>query len=190
MPRAGPAPRGRTLLAAGVALAAAVLLLSAAPLGAEGRRHGQHRNPRVSSRSRHGEAEAATSVPPMPAGEPCLGEFQVCPTTGDCVLNAADCGSCSRGQYRCPLSTTCVSSAAEYMTCPNLAGTVLDWNLPVEHRIDALLASMNLADQIQQLQNNAPAAPAVGLPSYNCQTGDATMIQAALVLHRNPACCG
>jgi hypothetical protein len=36
-------------------------------------------------------------------------------------------------------------------------------------RIDMLLAVMPINEQILQLQNNAPAAPDVGLPAYNCQ---------------------
>ncbi len=85
------------------------------------------------------------------------------------MLDPSECGSCTSGQYRCPLSTTCVNSAAEYMQCPNLTGTLLDWNLPVEERIDHAVATMTLEEQTLQLQNAAPASLNVGLPFYNCQ---------------------
>ena len=44
----------------------------------------------------------------------CISPFQVC-DTGDCALSPNSCGTCSSGQYICPIGqTTCVDSAADY----------------------------------------------------------------------------
>jgi hypothetical protein len=159
----------RVVLALGLL---ALCLTVAAPVAAARRHHSHAASPRRPSAvpvpGAVPEKESDKAAPPTPQGEGCLGEFELC-ASGECVLNRLECGSCAKGQYRCPLSTTCVDSAAAYMSCPNLAGTHLDWNLDTEVRIDMLLAVMPINEQILQLQNNAPAAPDVGLPAYNCQ---------------------
>ncbi len=57
----------------------------------------------------------------------CLGEFELCPSTGECTLYNGWCGTCKAGQYVCPDGKTCVADAAGYLECPGLAGTHLDW---------------------------------------------------------------
>ena len=114
-------------------------------------------------------ASSAASVIDAPT---CLGEFELCPTTNSCVLIADDCNVCSAGQYLCPDRTTCVEGAEGYFKCPGLANTHLDWTLPVETRIDRLLAVLTVEEKSAQLQNDAPAIPAQGIPSYNWLNDD------------------
>lgn len=60
----------------------------------------------------------------------------------------------------------------EYTTCPGLAGTHLDPSLGVDARIEYMLSKLTLAEKVAQLQNNAPALPALGIPSYNYLNDD------------------
>ena len=86
----------------------------------------------------------------------CLGEFTLCPG-GECTMSNTTCGRCKAGQYLCPSDlTTCVSSAAAYVSCPGMTGTHFDASLSVEERLDYLVAKVPLADQINQLRNTAP----------------------------------
>ncbi len=78
---------------------------------------------------------------PAAASPACLGEFQLCPATGECTL--FDCVDgpgphCGHGEYRCPVSNHCVKGAAGYSGCPGLAGTHLDHTLDTEERLDKL----------------------------------------------------
>eukprot|EP01087_Luapelamoeba_hula_P014948 TRINITY_DN4436_c1_g1_i1.p1 TRINITY_DN4436_c1_g1~~TRINITY_DN4436_c1_g1_i1.p1 ORF type:complete len:494 (+),score=58.07 TRINITY_DN4436_c1_g1_i1:1-1482(+) len=110
--------------------------------------------------------EVACSAPV----NPCLGEYQRCPLTGECVLLVQDCGkvrSCRPGNFLCPDRTTCVADARAYLSCPGLKGTHFDWTLDVEQRIDYLLANTNLSEQVSQLTNDAPAIPRMSIPAYN-----------------------
>jgi len=43
----------------------------------------------------------------------------------------------------------------------------LDYNLPVEERIDILVSQMTLQEKIDQMIFNAPAIPRLGVPEYN-----------------------
>ena len=105
----------------------------------------------------------------------CLGEFQLCPATGECTL--FECGTgpgphCGRGEYRCPVSNRCVKGAAGYSSCPGLAGTHLDHTLDTEERLDKLGAAANLTEQISQLTNAAPALERLGIPGYQWLNDD------------------
>jgi beta-glucosidase len=97
----------------------------------------------------------------------CLGEFEICPT-GECVLIADWCGKCTQGQYLCPDGQTCVQGAEGYLSCPAIKGTHLDWTLSVDERIAYFVQAATLDVKIQQLQNQAPAIPELGIPFYNC----------------------
>ena len=106
----------------------------------------------------------------------CLGEFVPCVGSFDCVLDSSLCGSCGAGEYVCPLPSrgkhTCVASADAYITCPGLSGTHLDSTLPAEARLDYLLAHTTLDEQINQLQNGAPALAHLGVPEYQWLNDD------------------
>jgi hypothetical protein len=101
------------------------------------------------------------------ANTTCLGEYQQC-STGDCVLDPSQCGKCQGGQYICPLEvnnvTHCVSGAAGYLECPGLVGTHLDWKLNIESRLDYLVNTTSIQDQIKQLTNSAPSIVSQGIP--------------------------
>jgi len=43
----------------------------------------------------------------------------------------------------------------------------LDYNLPVEERVDILVSQMTLQEKIDQMVYNAPAIPRLGVPEYN-----------------------
>jgi beta-glucosidase len=108
----------------------------------------------------------------------CLGEFIPCAGSLECVLDLSLCGACTLGQYRCPQvpvagsTPTCVSSADDYVRCPGLNGTHLDWTAPTEGRLDALVAAMTLDEQIGQLQNAAPPVLRLGIPGYQWLNDD------------------
>eukprot|EP00118_Oscarella_pearsei_P012727 m.95985 g.95985 ORF g.95985 m.95985 type:complete len:873 (+) comp36884_c0_seq1:58-2676(+) len=104
---------------------------------------------------------------------PCLGEFQQCPITKDCVLDPILCGRCSPGQYLCPIDQqTCVVTADDYTKCPLLKGTHLDWTLPIETRLDYLTNHTNISEQISQMTNEAPSILRLAIPSYNWDNDD------------------
>ena len=56
-------------------------------------------------------------------------------------------------------------------------GTHLDWTLPVEQRIDYLVAQATLDEKIAQLTNDAPSMPRFGIPSYNWLNDDVHAVQ-------------
>jgi beta-glucosidase len=103
----------------------------------------------------------------------CLGEFQLCPATGECTLFACNVSSpCPSGHYRCPLSEHCVAGPEQYTGCPGLAGTHLDHTLPVDQRLDKLVGAATLSEQISQLTNAAPAIERLGIPGYQWLNDD------------------
>ncbi len=106
----------------------------------------------------------------------CLGEFAPCGTSATYCAMLPTCpatAACAAGQYLCPSdSKTCVDSAEQYTTCPNLSGTHLDWTLGTEERLDYLVAHTTLAEQAAQLTNRAPAIPDLGIPAYNYLNDD------------------
>eukprot|EP01087_Luapelamoeba_hula_P020330 TRINITY_DN6926_c0_g1_i1.p1 TRINITY_DN6926_c0_g1~~TRINITY_DN6926_c0_g1_i1.p1 ORF type:complete len:914 (-),score=97.58 TRINITY_DN6926_c0_g1_i1:66-2807(-) len=114
-------------------------------------------------------ATAFTSPAAASDPNPCLGAYQWCPATGECVMLGSDCGCCCHGygQYLCPDRRTCASSAQQYLDCPGLNGTLWDWNLPAEARVEWLATNTNLSEKISQLTNAAPALPRFGIPAYD-----------------------
>ena len=72
--------------------------------------------------------------------------------------NATMCALCKRGEYLCPGDTrTCAASAAAYAAdCPGLKGTHLDAALPVEARLDYLVAHTTLADWVSLAARESP----------------------------------
>lgn len=76
------------------------------------------------------------ALAPHTAANACLGEYSVCAGSGECTLGP--CGLCAAGQYLCPDMHTCVAAAADYVTCPGLRGTHLDWTLGVEEVRDRI----------------------------------------------------
>eukprot|EP01084_Bolivina_argentea_P169080 293127_1 len=101
----------------------------------------------------------------------CLGEFELC-KTGDCVMCSKNCGKCLQGQYLCPISKTCVNSAADYVNCPGIKGTHLDWTLTIEQRISFLNTNLTLNEKYPQLTNDAPQIERLGIPSYQWLNDD------------------
>lgn len=104
--------------------------------------------------------------PPPSNPSACFGEFSLCPTTGECTLTYCD-GVCKAGEYRCPLSShDCFSSVGQYIHCPGIKGTHLDWTLDDEERLDLLVKAANVTQMIAQLTGRAPAMPSLGIPAY------------------------
>ena len=105
----------------------------------------------------------------------CLGEFQLCPSTGECTLFACTTTAVAHCKpptnYRCPISNHCVA-LADYAGCPGLKGTHFDATLSTEQRIDWLVNATNLTEQVMQLQNAAPAVERIGLPAYQWLNDD------------------
>ncbi|XP_065837827.1 uncharacterized protein [Oscarella lobularis] len=107
------------------------------------------------------------------ASSSCLGEYQQCPSSGDCVLDPSLCGRCKQGQYLCPLDQkTCVDLADAYKTCPDIKGTHFDWTMSIDDRLAHLVKTTNITEQIAQLTNDAPAIVHAGIPAYNWLNDD------------------
>jgi beta-glucosidase len=53
-----------------------------------------------------------------------------------------------------------------------MKGTHFDWELDVEKRLDYLVANTDLQTQINQLTNEAPGIPKLGIPFYNYLNDD------------------
>ncbi|XP_062517183.1 uncharacterized protein LOC134192460 [Corticium candelabrum] len=103
----------------------------------------------------------------------CLGEFELCPMSGECVLDSSLCGRCKQGQYLCPLNQThCAISVEDYVNCPSIKGTHLDWTLSVDDRLQYLAKAATLMDKIGQMTNDAPALVHLGIPGYNWLNDD------------------
>jgi beta-glucosidase len=98
----------------------------------------------------------------------CIGEFQQCPT-GDCVLIAADCGTCPAGQYMCPSRAECVDDVA---TCSGIRETIWDWTLPLEDRVEWLVGQTTQEERILQLQNSAPSIARLSISEYQWLNDD------------------
>ena len=106
-------------------------------------------------------------------GQTCLGPFQLCPTTNDCSLSSKSCGTCTAGQYVCPINQdVCVDSAEDYINCPGLKGTHLDWTLSIEERLLFLVNNLTLDEKYTQLTNQAPEIYRLGIPFYNWLNDD------------------
>jgi hypothetical protein len=100
----------------------------------------------------------------------CIGEFQHCPTTGECTLFECDDAGphCEEGEYRCPISNHCVKGAEALVDeCPGIAGTHLDHTLPTEDRVTILIGKTSLTERINQLTNAAPSIQHLGIPVSN-----------------------
>lgn len=82
------------------------------------------------------------------ASAACLQPYEYCSRTGDCVLFKEDCGRCKPEQYACPLGDACAASALDYINCPGLDGTHLDAKIPIEQRLDYLVAKTNTSVKI------------------------------------------
>mmetsp|Transcript_10541 Transcript_10541/g.12058 ORF Transcript_10541/g.12058 Transcript_10541/m.12058 type:complete len:955 (-) Transcript_10541:4-2868(-) len=115
-------------------------------------------------------AAQLTVVSASASDSSCAGEFELCETTNDCVLLKTDCGKCAAGLYLCPLSVNeCVSDVSK---CTTLSGTIWDWTLPLETRVEWLLNAATLDEQILQLQNSAPSIPRLAIPAYQWLNDD------------------
>ena len=90
-------------------------------------------------------------------------------STNDC---GKYCGSSPTGKYVCPISKQCVNSAADYMNCPDLKGTFLDWTMSLEDRINWLSSNLIIDEKYPQLTNGAPEILRLGIPSYNWLNDD------------------
>jgi beta-glucosidase len=94
----------------------------------------------------------------------CLGDWSTC-SDGSCALTVDQCGSCPKGQYVCPLSTSC-SADGSFASCPGLKGTHFDQSLTVEERLDYIFAqNLTVAELIQQMTDNTTAIPRLSIPS-------------------------
>lgn len=96
----------------------------------------------------------------------CSGEFSLC-NDGSCALVDSACGRCQPEQYACPMSSTCIDEIEDYVKCPGLQNTYLDWTRSEDERLDMLSGSVSTSDMISQLVNNAPKIDSVEVPAYN-----------------------
>eukprot|EP01084_Bolivina_argentea_P001599 2951_1 len=104
----------------------------------------------------------------------CLGEFEYCPVGngGVCAIDCANATLCKSGQYVCPISKICINSVDEYINCPQLTGTHLDYNLTVEERINFLINNLSLNEKYPQLDYKAPSINRLGIPFYSYRSND------------------
>ncbi len=96
--------------------------------------------------------------------------FDFIARSGDAELNAFDLDDASgtalislRGADLLPVEN------AEALKPPVVEGPVLwrDPSLPMAIRVNDLIRRMSLAEKVQELRNDAPAIPRLGLPAYN-----------------------
>ena len=120
-------------------------------------------------KSSHGLTVLLVSVLFVYGATACIGEFETCHPTGDCVLVRAYCGKCQAGKYLCPSLNECVD---DFAMCSGLKGTFWDWTLPRHTRVELLLNATTLNEQIMQLQNAAPAIPRLYVPEYQWLNDD------------------
>ena len=92
----------------------------------------------------------------------CLGQYQYCNTTFDCVLDSSLCGTCKPGQYLCPDQKSCVPNVEAYTSCPGLKGGFFDWTLSLDERVEALAKLATLEEKVAQLQGDVPAIVRLG----------------------------
>ena len=98
--------------------------------------------------------------------QPCVGAYSTCPN-GACALTPDACGTCSAGQYACPLSATCAASAAAVSSCAGSAGTHYDSSLSIEARLDYIFAQALTVDELtSQMTDNASHIPRLAIPAY------------------------
>ena len=104
----------------------------------------------------------------------CLGEFQYCSISGGgvCAMDCTNAKLCKDGQYVCPISKKCIDKVEDYVTCPGLKGTHLDWNLTLEERVQYLVDNMTLDEKYPQLTNQAEGINRLGIPFYNYRSND------------------
>ena len=105
----------------------------------------------------------------------CLGEFQYCKLSGGggvCAMDCANATLCKDTQYICPISKKCIDKVEDYVTCPGLKGTHLDWNLTLEQRVQYLVNNMTLNEKYPQLTNQAVGINRLGIPFYNYRSND------------------
>eukprot|EP01084_Bolivina_argentea_P041129 75902_1 len=104
----------------------------------------------------------------------CLGEFQYCKISGGgvCAMDCANATLCKNSQYVCPISKHCIDKVEDYVNCPQLKGTHLDWNLTLEERVNFLVNNMTLNEKYPQLTNVAPGVNRLGIPFYNYRSND------------------
>ncbi len=66
-------------------------------------------------------------------------------------MDCANATLCKNTQYVCPISKQCFDKVEDYVNCPKLKGTHLDWNLTLEERVNYLVNTMTLDEK--QLSN-------------------------------------
>src|SRR4051812_8969304 len=78
----------------------------------------------------------------------CLGSYEYCSSSGSCVLNSANCGLCGKGQYLCPLSTTCVNNVADLINCDKTKGSLFDNTISIQSRIEWVINNLSIEEKI------------------------------------------
>ena len=101
------------------------------------------------------------------AADECLGEFEVCPSLGTCVLDASLCGICkTAGEFLCPDGVTCVPDAEAVQFCPIVA-PLFNWTLPVSERVAGTVAMLSLEEKAALIIMVSPvSAPGQGTPAF------------------------
>lgn len=97
------------------------------------------------------------------AADECLGEFEVCPSLGTCVLDASLCGVCkTSGEFLCPDGVTCVPDAEAVQFCP-IVTPLFNWTLPVSERVAGTVAMLSLEEKAALIIMVSPVS-APGVP--------------------------
>lgn len=103
------------------------------------------------------------------AAQQCVGEYELCINSGSCALDASLCGTCKTGEYLCPGSNTCVSSADAVVDCP-LASPLYNWSAPLSERISATVSLLTAAEKASLIIMVSPGVLRLGIPTYNFWT--------------------
>lgn len=94
----------------------------------------------------------------------CPPGYVQCPN-GSCSVFIDLCQVCKSGQLVCPNAFLTPRCAANYSLCPLLP--FQNPNLPLQERVDDIVARLNLTEKVAQLMYPAPAIPLFGIPAYS-----------------------
>ena len=100
----------------------------------------------------------------------CLGEYEICPETGNCVLDSSLCGVCTTaGEFLCPDGSTCVQNAFEVQFCP-ITVPLFNWTLPLAERVAGTISMMTLDEKAALIVMQSPGVIRLGIPKFNYWT--------------------
>jgi beta-glucosidase len=101
------------------------------------------------------------------ASPTCLGEYQQCNTTFDCVLDPSFCGTCPPFQFLCPDTRTCASTAEVIITTCPLSPPLYNWKLSNNERVAQTLPLLTLTEKASLITMVSAGVPRLSIPAYN-----------------------